>query len=91
MKAVNSDLKRLQIWLEGNKLSLNVAKIKNMIPGSSSNLNKHYLDKGDPATNLHINKENLDMIGSNKYLGFQSDSELTWGNYDFQCSGHDGN
>ena len=39
-EAVNSDLKRLQVWLEGNKLSLNVAKTQCMILGSSSNLKK---------------------------------------------------
>ena len=77
-EAVNSDLKRLQLWLEGNKLSLNVAKTQSMILGSSSNLKKHHLDNGDPEINLHINEDNLDMIGSNKYLGVQIDSELKW-------------
>ena len=28
--------------------------------------------------NRHINEENLDIIGSHKYLGFQSDSELKY-------------
>ena len=37
-EAVNSDLKRLQTWLIGNKLSLNVAKMQSMILGSSINL-----------------------------------------------------
>ena len=36
------------------------------------------MDNGDPKINLHINEENLDMIGSNKYLGVQIDSELKW-------------
>ena len=30
---------------------------------------KTHLDKGDPAINLHVNEVNLDMIGSNNYLG----------------------
>ena len=34
------------------------------------------VDDGDPKINLHINEENLGMIGSNKYLGVQIDSEL---------------
>ena len=75
-EAINSDLKRLQIWLGGNKLSLDVAKTQSMILGSSSNLKKHHMDNGDPKINLHINEENLDMMGSNKYLGVQIDSEL---------------
>ena len=37
-EAVNSDLKRLQNWLVGNKLSLNDAKTQSMILGSSINL-----------------------------------------------------
>ena len=47
-----------------------------MILGSSSNLRKHHTDNGDPKINLHIKEDNLDMIGSNKYLGLQIDSEL---------------
>ena len=62
--------------LEGNKLSLNVAKTQSMILFSSSNLKKRQLDNGDPEINLHINEDNLDIIGSNKYLGVQIDSEL---------------
>ena len=77
-EAVNSDLNRLQSWLGGNKLSLNVAKTQSMILGSSSNLRKHHTDNGEPKINLHINEDNLDMIGSNKYLGVQIDSELKW-------------
>ena len=77
-EALNLDLKRLQLWLEGNKLSLNVAKTQSMILDSSSNLKKRQLDNGDPEINLHINEDNLDMIGSNKYIGVQIDSELKW-------------
>ena len=77
-EAVNSDLKRLQIWLGGNKISLNFAKTQSMILGFSSSLKKHHMDNGYPKINLHVNKDNLDMIGSNKYLGVQIDSELKW-------------
>ena len=68
-EAVNSDLKKLQIWLGGNKLSLNVAKTQSMIFGSLSNLKKHHVDNGDPKINHHITEDNLDMVGSNEYLG----------------------
>ena len=77
-EAVNSDLNRLQTWLVGNKLSLSVAKTQSMILGSSSNLKKHHMDSGDPEIIPHINEDNLDMIGSNKYLGVQIDPELMW-------------
>ena len=49
-----------------------------MILGSSINLKKHHMDNGDSEINLHINEDNLDRIGSNKYLGVQIDSELKW-------------
>ena len=52
-EAINSDLKRLQIWLGGNKLSLNVAKTQSMILGSSSNLKKHHMNNGDPKIDLY--------------------------------------
>ena len=35
-QAVNADLEALKGWLEGNKLSLNVAKTEAMIIGSKS-------------------------------------------------------
>ena len=59
---VNSDLKRLQIWSEGNKLSLDVAKTQSMILGSLSNFKKHYMDNGDSVINLHINEDNLQSL-----------------------------
>ena len=77
-EVVNSDLKRLQTLLEGNKLSLNVAKTQSVILGSSSNLKKHRMVNGDSEINFHINEDNLNMIGSNRYLGIQIDSELKW-------------
>ena len=77
-EAVNSHQKRLQTWLVGNKLSLNVVKTQSMILGSSSNLKKHHMDNGDPEINLHIKEGNLDMIGSNNYLGVQVDPGLKW-------------
>ena len=77
-EAVKSGLERLQSWLVGNKIFLNVAKTQSIILGSSSNLKKHHTDNGDPGINLHINEDNTDMIGSNKYLGVQIDQELKW-------------
>ena len=39
-QAVNADLKALKGWLEGNKLSLSVAKTEAMIIGSNGKLGK---------------------------------------------------
>ena len=78
-EAVNSDLKRLQIWLVGNKLSLSVAKAQSMIHSSSSNLKKnHHMDSGDPEINPHITEDKLDIIESNKYLGVQNNPVHKW-------------
>ena len=74
-EAVNSDMKRLQTWLVGNKLSLNVAKTQSMILGSLSNLKKHHMVNGDSEINFNINEDSLNMIGSNRYLGVQIDLE----------------
>ena len=49
-----------------------------MILGSSSNLKKHHMVNGDSEINFHINEDNLNMTGSNRYLGVQIDSELKW-------------
>ena len=39
-QAINADLEALKGWLEGNKLSLNVAKTEAMIIGSNGTLRK---------------------------------------------------
>ena len=49
-----------------------------MILGSSSNMKKHHMVNGDSEINFHIEEDNLNMIGSNRYLGVQIDSELEW-------------
>ena len=49
-----------------------------MILGSTINLKKHHMDNRNSEINLHIKEDNLDRIGSNKYLGVQIDPELKW-------------
>ena len=39
-QAINADLKALKGWLEGNKLSLSVAKAETMIIGTNKKLRK---------------------------------------------------
>ena len=39
-EAINADLAALKLWLQGNKLSLNVAKTEGMIIGSRRKLKK---------------------------------------------------
>ena len=49
-----------------------------MALGSASNSKKCHMVNGDSETIFHINEDNLNMIGSNRYLGVQIDSELKW-------------
>ena len=46
--AMNSGLQNLSSWLQGNKLSLNVAKTQSMILGTVPNLRR--LDSNDSQT-----------------------------------------
>ena len=50
-EAINADLAALKLWLQGNKLSLNVAKTEGMIIGSRGKLKK--LASSDSETSYH--------------------------------------
>ena len=75
-QAVNADLEALKGWLEGNKLSLNVAKTDAMI-GSNGKLRK--IDSVD-STKPHfkIGSEDIKLVKEVKYLGIQVDHQLKW-------------
>ena len=76
--AINLDLQDLSAWLQGNKLSLNVAKTQSMILGTAPNLKK--LDYSD-STNFplfEINEEKIESTCKIKYLGVQIDPFLNW-------------
>ena len=64
-------------WLEGNKLSLNVAKTDAMIIGSNGKLRK--IDSVD-STKLHfkIGSEDIKLVKEVKYLGVQANHQLKW-------------
>ena len=74
-QAINADLIGLKGWLEGNKLSLNVAKIEAMIIGSNKKLRK--IDTPDaPKPQFRIGSEDVKLISDVKYLGVLVDQEL---------------
>ena len=78
-QAINADLTALKGWLEGNKLSLNVAKTEAMIIGSNKKLRK--IDSPDaPKRQFRIGSEDLKLVSDVKYLGVQVDQELKWTN-----------
>ena len=79
-QAINADLIALKGWLEGNKLSLNVAKTEAMIIGSNEKL--HKIDTPDaPNPQFRIGSEDVRLVSDVKYLGVQVDQELKWTNH----------
>ena len=76
-QAVNADLEALKGWLEGNKLSLNVAKTDAMIIGSYGKLRK--IDSVDSTKpQFKIGSEDIKLVKEVKYLGVQVDHQLKW-------------
>ena len=74
--AINDDLRKLETWFKGNKISLNVAKTHCMLICSKS---KHRSIKNshemfDPK----IRDKCLDIVEKKKYLGVQIDQNLDW-------------
>ena len=76
-QAVNADLEALKGWLEGNKLSLNVAKTDTMIIGSNGKLRK--IDSDDSIKpQFKVGSEDIKLVKEVKYLGVQVDHQLKW-------------
>ena len=72
--ALNSDLKQLTTWLQGNKLSLNVAKTHSMLISTKQ---KHNILKSqNEVLELNIRNNKLDVVQKAKYLGVQIDGSL---------------
>ena len=75
-EAINSDLKKLETCLQGNKLSLNVAKTHSMLittkqKGSS-------LRSRNEALEPKIRDNELVVVQKTKYLGVQIDCSIGW-------------
>ena len=75
-ETINSDLDKLDKWLKGNKLSLNVTKTNSMLITTK---NKHrILRRDDQGLNLQIGTTEIGVIEQAKYLGVQIDNSLSW-------------
>ncbi len=76
---MNSELNKLFVWLNENKLSLNVDKTKYMVFSANSRLSF--------PTNVKINGKSIGKVGKNcndsgiKFLGVIMDEQLTWKNH----------
>ena len=76
-EAINADLAALKLWLQGNKLSLIVAKTEGMIIGSRGKLKK--LASSDSVKpQFNIENDDIKMAEDTKYLGIQVDQQLKW-------------
>ena len=75
-KAINSDLKKLDTWLQGNKLSLNVAKTHSMLISTKQKHNS--LKSQNKDLDLKIRDNDLEVVKKTKYLGVQIDCSLNW-------------
>ncbi len=74
---MNEDLDCLSVWLQGNKLSLNVIKIHAMETGSRPKL-KMISDEVTEQPCFSINGTQIYTVFNTKYLGVQLDSHLVW-------------
>ena len=75
-EAINSDLSKLETWLQGNKLSLNVAKTHSMLISTKQ---KHKsLKSRSEALDLKIRDNEVKVVQKTKYLGVQIDCCLNW-------------
>ena len=75
-ETINEDLRRLDLWMQGNKLSLNVSKTQSMLICTKRKQQKLKVTGGNPCLNIRGN--DLDVVQKVKYLGVQVDDSLDW-------------
>ena len=68
-KEVTEELKKLNLWFNANKLSLNVSKTNFILFCGKKKVD----DIG-----ILINNENIERVYSTKFLGIHIDSNLSW-------------
>ena len=73
---IDRDLKKLVTWLEGNMLSLNVARSHSML--ISTKQKGSSLRSRNEALELKIRCNELKVVQKTKYLGVQMDCSLDW-------------
>ena len=75
-EAINNDLRHLDTWLQGNKLSLNVAKTHSML--ITTKQKRNILKSSNHNLELNIRENELEIVQKTKYLGVQIDCSLDW-------------
>ena len=77
-ETINDDLRRLDVWVQGNKLSLNVSKTQMMLICTKPKHQKLKIAGGNLC--LTIRGNDLYLVQNGKYLGVQVDDSLDWKN-----------
>ena len=75
-ETINDDLRRLDLWIQGNKLSLNVSKTQSMLICTKPKHQKRKIAGGNLGLNIRGN--DLDVVQKVKYLGVQVYDSLDW-------------
>ena len=75
-EAINEDLRYVDNWLKGNKLSLNVMKTYSMLISTKPKLRA--LKSKNESLRLKIHVDELEVVQKTKYLGVQIDNSLDW-------------
>ena len=76
--AIHSDLQNLSLWLQGDKLTLNVAKTHSMIFGTEPNIRRLDCDNSNNFPLFQINGETIESTDKIKNLGIKIDPTLNW-------------
>ena len=75
-EAINNDLYKLEKWLEGKKLSLNMVKTRAMLIYTKQKYNA--LQNENHDLRVKIKGTELDTVMNARYLGVNIDSSLDW-------------
>ena len=73
-ETLNKDLEALFAWLNGNRLSLDVAKTQSM--NIATKHKQAALENENEQLNLQIRNETLEVVQCTKYLGSHIDNSL---------------
>ena len=73
-KDFQGDIDQVQVWLQANRLQLNISKSVLMLIGSRQKLQSH-------KVSISIGGKDLMQVASTKYLGVVIDQHLTWQNH----------
>ena len=76
INAINSDLKDLSLWLQVNRLTLNVVKTKSMIFGTEPNLRRIFRDTSTSFPLFQINDDKIESTDDIKYFWLKIDPSL---------------